>query len=95
VRVEASHDQYNVRMKLEGWDGTGTWITLSDKPELSEVSVPKGLRRMAIQELKARAITHLLVWDSDFGADEIRVNTAVWGVSLVREYGPIRLYKLN
>ena len=54
-----------------------------------------GLRRMAVQELKARAITHLLVWDSDFGADEIRVNAAVWGVSLVRELGPIRLYKLN
>jgi hypothetical protein len=95
VRVEASHDQYKIRMKLEGLDGAGSWITLSDKPEIADVKAPMGLRRMAIQELKARAITHLLIWDSDFGADEIRVNTAVWGVSLVREYGPIRLYKLN
>lgn len=95
ARVEASHDQYQIRMKLEGLDGAGTWITLADKPEIAETRVPMGLRRMAVQELKARAITHLLVWDSDFGADEIRVNAAVWGVSLVRELGPIRLYKLK
>jgi hypothetical protein len=95
VRVEASRDQYKIRMKVEGWDPAGRWITLSDKPELANVPVPVGLRRMAVQELKARGITHLLLWDSDFGADEIRVNALVWGVSLVREYGPIRLYNLK
>jgi hypothetical protein len=50
---------------------------------------------MAVRELKARGVTHLLIWDSDFGADEIRVNSLVWGVTQVREMGPVRLYKLN
>jgi len=36
-----------------------------------------------------------LIWDEDFGADDFRLNAALWGVSLVRTIGPVRLYKLN
>jgi len=50
---------------------------------------------MVTQELKARGVTHLLIWDSDYGADDIRVNALAWGVTQVRELGPVRLYKLN
>lgn len=95
ARVECSRDQYKIRMKLEGMDATGRWITLSDTPEITDVAVPAGLRSQAVRELKARGVTHLLIWDSDFGADEIRVNSLVWGVTQVREMGPVRLYKLN
>jgi hypothetical protein len=95
ARVETSHDQSNVRMRLEGLDEQEHWITLCEKPEVTDVPLPKGLRRLAVEELKARGITHLLIWDGDYGADDIRVNAAVWGVSQVRELGPIRLYQLN
>ncbi|MEN6605375.1 MAG: glycosyltransferase family 39 protein [Bryobacteraceae bacterium] len=95
VRVECSRDQYKIRMKLEGMDSAGHWSTLSDASQTSDAPVPVGLRRMVTQELKARGVTHLLIWDSDYGADEIRVNALAWGVTQVRELGPVRLYKLN
>jgi len=95
ARVECSRDEYKIRMKLEGMDEAGRWSMLSDKPEITDAPLPRGLRRTAIEELKSRGVTHLLVWDSDYGADEIRVNSAVWGVTQVRELGPIRLYKLD
>ncbi len=95
VRVELSRDQYQVRMRVEGIDSHGRWITLSSQPEITDVTIPRGLRRLAIAELKARGVTHLLIWDEDFGAEDFRLNAALWGVSLVRTLGPVRLYQLN
>jgi hypothetical protein len=94
VLLESSHDQYGIAVKLEGMDAAGRWRTLSLAPEQSNQPIKPGLRRAVIAELKARGVTHLMVWDQDFGADNIRINTQVWGVTLVREFGPVRIYRL-
>ena len=95
VLLECARDQYAIAVKLEGMDAAGRWRTLSAAPEQSIQPIGPGLRRAAVEELKARGVTHLMIWDQDYGADNLRVNAPVWGVALLREYGPVRIYRLK
>jgi len=95
VLLECSRDQYKVALKLEGRDESGAWKLLSDAPEQWEGTLELGLRRGAVEELKALGITHLLLFDHDFGADDFRTKGAVWGVTQLGEWYGARLYRLD
>jgi hypothetical protein len=94
VSIETSPNQWGIRLKLEGRDANGQWKLLAAAPQASDAPVPPGLRRAAAEELKRRGIDYLLVFDGEFGADDLRGNAGLWGIRQVGEYKGARLYQL-
>ncbi len=95
VRVECSHDQYKIRLRLEGQLESGEWKTLDPEPDMAETPPPLGLRQMAMEELKTRGVNYMLIYDGDFGADDLRVRSAVWGITPLGERKGATLYRLD
>jgi hypothetical protein len=93
--LECSHDQWKIRLKLEGMDDAGKWKTLSDAPVQSEAKAELGLRRAAADEVKALGIAYLLVYDFDYRADDFTKNARAWGATLLGEHKGARLYRLD
>jgi hypothetical protein len=94
VEIETAPNQWGIRLKLEGRDAAGQWKPLAQAPQASDAPVPPGLRRAAAEELKRRGIDYLLVFDGEFGADDLRGNSELWGIRQVGEYKGARLYRL-
>jgi hypothetical protein len=95
VLLECAHDQYQVRLKLEGMDESGKWKTLTDAPEQSDTAAMFGLRLAAVAELKARGIDYLLMYDFDYGAKDFKEKSRLWGITLLGENNGARLYRLE
>jgi hypothetical protein len=95
VLIESAHDQWKIRLELEGMDETGKWKTLSDAPEQSEGKPLVGLRRAAADEVKALGIDYLLVYDFDYRSDDFTKNARSWGATLLGEHNGARLYRLD
>ena len=98
VVLEAAPNQWAVRLKLEGRvDGCGTagrWQPLAAAATPGDAPRPLGLRRAVADELKRRGIDYLLVFDTDNGADDLRLNADLWGMRAVGDYKGARLYQL-
>ncbi len=95
VALEASRDQYKIRLRLEGQGPDGKWIPLAGEPEQSDAPPALGLRRAATEVVKANGVGYLLYFDHDFGADDIRRNRDAWGLTLVGEESGARLYRID
>jgi hypothetical protein len=93
VVVTTAAGQWDARMDLEVIDGDGQASRI-DQPEVTDAPVPVDLRREAAKELRRRGIDYLLVFDDQFGADDLQTRTAEWGVRQVAEYKGARLYQL-
>ena len=91
VLLESSRDQYKVRLRLE--DGNGH--VLVTEPEDFEIPMPLGLRRAAIDEILLRGYEYMVVWPSDFGAEEYRRHQEIWGIKEIAERNQLRLYQLK
>jgi hypothetical protein len=91
VLLESSRDQYKIRMRLE--DGNGR--VLVEEPEDFEIPMPLGLRRAAIDEIRLRGYEYMVVWPSDFGAQEYRRHQEIWGIKEIAERNSLRLYQLK
>ncbi len=94
VVLEAAPNQYSARLKLEGQDTAGHWQLLAAAPTPGDAPRPLGLRRAVARELKRRGIDYLLVFDTDNGADDLRLNPDLWGIRPVGDYRGARLYQL-
>jgi hypothetical protein len=79
---------------LEGQDTAGHWQLLAAAPTPGDAPRPLGLRRAVARELKRRGIDYLLVFDTDNGADDLRLNPDLWGIRPVGDYRGARLYQL-
>jgi len=95
VLLECAHDQYKIRLKLEGMDESGKWIPLASAPEASDAPSQAGLRRASVAELKARGIDYFLVYDSDFGVEDFKLKSKLWGMTFLGEHSGARLYRLD
>ena len=95
VLLECAHDQYKIQLKLEGMDESGKWKALAGAPEPTDIPEPLGLRRAAIEEVKARGIHYLLLLDTDFGAADFQNRANVWGITLLGEHRGAKLYHLD
>ena len=95
VLLEAAHDQYKIRLRLEGQTAGGEWKQLAAAPEGTEAAVDAGYRRGSVEELKARGITHLLVYPGDFGAADFRTRGNAWGITAIGEHNGSVLYRLD
>lgn len=94
VVLEAAPNQYAARLKLEGQDAAGRWQLLAAAPTAGDAPRPLGLRRALAGELKRRGIDYLLIFDTDNGAEDLRVNADLWGLRAVGDYKGARLYQL-
>jgi hypothetical protein len=95
VLLESAHDQYKIRLKLEGMDESGAWTTLSEAPEASDIPRRLGLRRAATLEAKQRGIDYLVVFDFDYSAADFREKSRLWGLTPLGEHNGSVLYKLE
>ena len=95
VLLESAHDQYKIKLKLEGMDESGTWKTLAAAPVETEGPEPVGLRRAAAEEVKARGIDYLLMYDDDYAAEDLKKNFKLWGVTLISALRGTRLYHID
>jgi hypothetical protein len=94
VVLESAPNQWGVRLKLEGQDAAGRWQLLAAAATAGDAARPLGLRRAVADELKRRGIDYLLVFDTDNGADDLRLNADLWGMRVVGDYIGARLYQL-
>jgi len=94
IVMEHARDQWKVTVKAEGRGSDGAWVLLADTPRNYDVPMIKGLKRGAIDELRARGIHYLLIRPNDPGASEIKSHYSAWGMAYVGERGAARLYKL-
>jgi len=94
VVLEAAPNQWALRLKLEGQDASGRWQLLAAAPTPGDAPRPLGLRRAVATELKRRGIDYLLLFDTDNGADDLRLNADLWGIRPAGEYKGARLYQL-
>lgn len=94
VLLECSHDQYKIRLRLEGEDAAGKRVDLAEAPEARDAPDIVGLRRAAAEELKSRGIGYILVFDDDFGADDYRTRRQEWGIEAAGEAAGVTVYRI-
>jgi hypothetical protein len=94
VVLETAPNQWGAAFGLEGQDAAGRWVPLSAAPTPTSAPRPLGLRRAVAEELKRRGIDYLLVFNTDNGATDLRLNLDLWGMRLAGEEQGARLYQL-
>ena len=95
VRIDCSHDQPAIQLRLDAEDMPGHWSVLTSKFEMKDQPVTVNLRRAAMIELKAMGITHILFNRSDYGWDDLLRNPDVWGITPVGAAGDNTLYVIK
>jgi len=95
VRLEGTPDQGPVRLRVEGETAPGVWKTLAKTGTVSERRRPDRLRRAAIEEVKARGVDYLLLYDTDALAEEFFKQRRRWGMTLLEQVRGARLYRLD
>jgi aspartate/glutamate racemase len=94
VVLETGLNQRSIQARLDGQDGAGKWHTLANAAQVTEVAPLLGLRRAAIAELKRRGFTHMVVWNTDYAADDYRKKASLWGIRAIAEDDDGVLYEL-
>ena len=95
ILLEVAHDQYKIKLKLEGMDENGVWKTLAEGPETSDIPLRMGLRRAAGHEARQRGIDYMVIFDFDYRAEDFKTSSALWGITPVGEQGGAVLYRLD
>ncbi|MBL8228427.1 MAG: glycosyltransferase family 39 protein [Bryobacterales bacterium] len=95
VLLEIVEDQGQVQLTLEGQGDTGGWKKLNDQPVFSKVNELRGLRRAAMQELRAAGVRYYLVAPGDPGADDFKANGKLWGMKPIADRGGTRIYYIE
>jgi hypothetical protein len=94
VRLLCAAGQYDMRMRVDGQLESGRWVILNSTPEQSMVDDPPALRRDAVAAIRARGVQWVLIYDSDYGAEDLKNKSREWGVTFVGERHGGRLYRL-
>ncbi|MCL4401207.1 MAG: hypothetical protein M1436_00890, partial [Acidobacteria bacterium] len=92
---ECSHDQYKIRLQLQGRGEQGEWGLLASAPDERDVPPATGLRRAATAELKRRGVNYFVLYDDDFGAEDFRNRLEEWGIEVAGEGSRARLYRIR
>jgi hypothetical protein len=94
VVVETRGQQGEIQLRLDGLDASGRWKELAAQPRFGEGSLPAGLRRAATEELKARGIRYMVIFDDDWQATDFMMNSYQWGIRQLAELNRARLYEI-
>jgi hypothetical protein len=91
VTLDGAHDQWSLRLHVEDENGR----PLPARFQRIEIPALPDLRAAAVREIARRGITHLLMRDTDFGADDFRLHAAAWGITPAGTAREWRLYRLQ
>ena len=87
VRVECSHDQGAMRMRLDP--------AISGDAALSDLPALPRLRRAAIDAVRTMGAQWMVVLPNDLGADDFANRKVQWGITQVAEENGYKLYRLD
>ena len=93
VRLVTSSDFELIRLQLESMNPAGGWEKIADNPRLAPLVVPQNIRRLATYEMHARGIHYLLIYDSNFGAEDFGGDPEAWGLKAIGRGEDARLYQ--
>jgi hypothetical protein len=93
VRVVTSTEFDRARLQVESLSSSGTWEKIADNPRRVSLAVPQNIRRMATYEMHARGIHYLMIWDSNFGAQDFAEDPESWGLKMIGRTDDARLYQ--
>ncbi len=97
VRLITSSDFTRIRLRLESispsGDAAGAWEKIAEDPRQVPQAVPQNLRRMATYEMHARGVHYLLIYDSNYGAEDFAEDPEVWGLKQIARGYEARLYQ--
>ena len=93
VRLETESGQMEVELRIESVNAAGMWEGIPTQVETAAMEPPEQIRRMSTYELVQRGIHYLLIYDRDFGADDINGDPEGWGLTLVAKGYGARLYR--
>jgi hypothetical protein len=82
----------SLALRLEGREAAGDWRILTDQVERFEIEAPPWLRREATAGIKTLGVDYLLIYDSDYYAEDFRAQSSLWGLRLISERNGARLY---
>ncbi len=94
VTIQTQED-YQTAVELEGMDTNGKWTTLSKNAQETTSRPTVSLRRAATAELKLRGVRYVMVEKDDLRSDDFRLHPGLWGIKLIGEAGPGRLYQIE
>jgi hypothetical protein len=94
VRAEVSRDQPEGTAKLEV-EMDGRWVALVKKPAVSEGPPLPDMRKLATAGLKRNGVTYISVNKGEFLAADMAGDPAAWGLTLLGEAGPAKLYRID
>ena len=93
VRLITSSDSEPARLELESVNAVGAWEKIATDPRAIPEPVPQEIRRMATREMHARGVHYLMLYDTNYGAEDFARDPEAWGLKLIgRGYGA-RLYQ--
>jgi len=93
VRLVTSTDFDRIRLRVESLNSSNVWEKVAENPKVEAASVPSAIRLMAVYEMRERGIRHLLIYDSNYGADDFTKDPEAWGLKLVARGEDTRLYR--
>ncbi len=95
ILLECSADQWNTRLRLEAWSGTGGWREMTAELIESRTPAPRGYRRLVARELKRAGVRYIIARDHEFGQHDYRERPQAWGITLLGEAAGARLYRFD
>jgi hypothetical protein len=93
VRLITSSDFEGIRLQLESLNVASRWDKIAGNPPLEAAAVPPDIRRLATQEMHARGIHNLLIYDTNYGAADFARDPGAWGLKLIGQVNEARLYR--
>jgi uncharacterized membrane protein len=88
VEVRAPLRHAELRLRLEG-------VENGVETEVRRAPLPQRMRRWAVAALEREGITHLVVADFVYGAQDLHARQQAWGAEFVAGAGGAKLYRLG
>jgi hypothetical protein len=95
VRLDCGAECARDKLRLEGMDASGRWITLANSAKTSQQPTPGFMGKGAMREFKARGVDYIFLRDSDFGAPEVLENPEAWGLTPAGRVEGGGLYRID
>jgi len=95
VRLDCGAECTVDKLRLEGMDASGRWITLANSAKTSQQPTPGFMGKGAMREFKARGVDYIFLRDSDFGGPEVLENPESWGLTPAGRIDGGQLYRID
>jgi F5/8 type C domain len=95
LRIERSSDYNRIQIQIEVMTDASGWTKLLATHQDSGMQPHGNIRRAATYELAARGIHYLMLYDTDYGAADVRGDPAAWGLTEIAKGYGARIYRVN